>query len=218
MKQQALKYIRKVGLIPVADYVAYLLSCFKTYRPNQTFSLRHSHFKMPPLSLAYDAYAHTNWQIYYESGLTHAKFLASLILQYGTETSPHILDWGCGPGRIIRHLPSLLKAVQPKMYGTDYNARTIDWLKSIQQDIHFSVNQLDPPLSFSSEYFDVIYSISVFTHLSEKMFFEWLKEIKRLLKPEGIFIFTGRHLSKQIASRRALSLPRRKNRYKKWSE
>jgi len=34
----------------------------------------------------------------------------------------------------------------------------------------------------------VLYCISVFTHLSQEMHFKWIEEIRRVLKPGGLFI------------------------------
>jgi SAM-dependent methyltransferase len=45
-------------------------------------------------------------------------------------------------------------------------------------------------MKVKSESFDVIYCISVFTHLSEPLHYQWVEEILRLLKPGGLFIGT----------------------------
>ena len=37
---------------------------------------------------------------------------------------------------------------------------------------------------------DIIYGISIFTHLSEKMHFSWTKELTRVLKNDGILFLT----------------------------
>ena len=49
-------------------------------------------------------------------------------------------------------------------------------------------NNLKPPFDLQDNSIDVLYCISVFTHLSREMHLEWINEIKRVLKPDGIFI------------------------------
>lgn len=100
-----------------------------------------------------------------------------------------ILDWGCGPARILRHMPALFPE-QVEFYGTDYNRRSIQWAQSHILGICFESNRLLPPLSFDSAYFDCIYCISVFTHLSEQTIFSWCEELFRVLRQDGVFIFT----------------------------
>ena len=47
-----------------------------------------------------------------------------------------------------------------------------------------------PPLGYGDDAFDLIYSISVFTHLPEPMQFAWLEELKRVSKPGGFVLAT----------------------------
>ena len=44
---------------------------------------------------------------------------------------------------------------------------------------------------------DMVFAISVFTHLSENLSSEWMTEIMRVLKPGGIFLFSSHGGSKQ---------------------
>ncbi len=99
------------------------------------------------------------------------------------------LEWGCGPGRVIRHLRPRL---QGEMHGTDYNTESIDWCKKNLPGIVFQKNKLNPPLNYNDNYFDFVYAISVFTHLSEKVSLMWIKELSRILKPGGtLMIWTN---------------------------
>jgi len=98
------------------------------------------------------------------------------------------LDWGCGPARIIRHLPKLLP--NTSLYGTDYNAKSIAWNKANFQKISFELNNINPPTSFEDGFFDAIYGLSIFTHLSEENHFNWISELYRISSPGAILILT----------------------------
>jgi len=74
--------------------------------------------------------------------------------------------------------------------GTDYKEESIAWCKRNITNVHFSKTSLEPPLPLEAELFDCVYAISVFTHLSEKMHFAWIEELFRIIKPNGILIFT----------------------------
>ena len=77
-----------------------------------------------------------------------------------------------------------------KFYGTDNNARSINWCSDNIPDIEFSLNGLSPPLNYSNDLFDIIYGISIFTHLSEEMHFSWINELYRVLNKDGIMLLT----------------------------
>jgi SAM-dependent methyltransferase len=99
-----------------------------------------------------------------------------------------ILDFGCGCGRVISSLSKLTGA---QIFGTDIDAEAIEWCnKSLSSVGKFSVNDKLPPLPFDDNTFDLVYSISIFTHLPEYMQFAWLGEINRVLKPSGYAILT----------------------------
>jgi ubiquinone/menaquinone biosynthesis C-methylase UbiE len=100
-----------------------------------------------------------------------------------------ILDWGCGPGRIIRHLPNVI-GNGCNYYATDYNKKSVEWCSANLPGINFNQNTIDAKLPYEDNFFDVIYGISVFTHLSLQQHYEWYKELFRVLNDGGIFFFT----------------------------
>lgn len=100
-----------------------------------------------------------------------------------------IFDWGCGPGRVIRHLPKVL-GKNCEYFGTDYNAESIRWCSENLDNINFNLNSLEANLPYPDNFFDFIYGISIFTHLSEEMHYSWIKELFRILKQDGILFIT----------------------------
>lgn len=97
-----------------------------------------------------------------------------------------ILDFGCGCGRVLRFLkPADGQAIA----GTDIDPESITWCRQHLGHIgDFQVNDFLPPLSYPDETFDLVYCISVFTHLPEGMQFQWLEELKRITKESGILV------------------------------
>lgn len=100
-----------------------------------------------------------------------------------------ILDYGCGCGRAIRALATLLP--DSELHGTDIDAEAIGWLKENYSRFgRFSVAPPLPPTIYKDQMFDLVFGISVLTHLPEKMQFQWLGELNRITKPEGYVILT----------------------------
>src|SRR5215475_12386349 len=104
-----------------------------------------------------------------------------------------MLDFGCGCGRIIRHWRALSG---PELYGIDYNPLLIDWCRRNLSFARFIVNRTGIPFSFPEGMFDFIYSISVFTHLTESSQRFLMNELMRILKPGGHLLFTVHGLSR----------------------
>jgi len=98
-----------------------------------------------------------------------------------------MLDFGCGCGRVIRHWSAL---AGPEIHGSDYNRRLVRWCESNLPFAEFAANELAPPLSFESDFFDLVYAISVFTHLPKELEHAWIDELGRVLKPGGLLFLT----------------------------
>ena len=56
--------------------------------------------------------------------------------------------------------------------------------------VSYLFNDAFPPLACQDASFDLIYAISVFTHLDETIQFSWLRELQRLTKPGGLVVLT----------------------------
>ena len=98
-----------------------------------------------------------------------------------------ILDFGCGAGRVMRHLHNING---PALFGTDYNPELIAWCHKNLKFADFQTNPLVGSLEYKDECFDFIYALSVFTHLSEPQQDFWIKELCRVLKPGGYLFIT----------------------------
>lgn len=113
------------------------------------------------------------------------------IESYGVDLAKdsRILDFGCGCGRVISWLIYLYE--DSYFYGTDIDKEAISWCQNNISEIgDFSVNENIPPFIYPDNYFSCIYSISVFTHLPEDMQFEWLKELHRVTKKNGLLMLS----------------------------
>ena len=99
-----------------------------------------------------------------------------------------ILDFGCGSARIVRWLKDLLPTSE--LYGTDINEEAIQWSKENVEGVQFTTNGHLPPLSIPDGSIDLVYGISVLTHLDENYQNQWLEELKRVTTPSAIVMLT----------------------------
>jgi SAM-dependent methyltransferase len=96
-----------------------------------------------------------------------------------------VLDFGCGCGRVARHWASV---PGPELHGCDYNAELVDWCARNLCSLRAIRNQPAPPLPYVSGSFDLVYALSVFTHLDDALQREWLDEFRRILAPGGLLV------------------------------
>ena len=155
---------------------------------NKQFRIENPMIELPPDYLIYEAFQ-IDYKKYYTDSIETAQWLKKHFEKHCELKNKRILDWGCGPGRIIRHLPQII-GNNCEFYGTDYNAKSIDWCKKNIPSAQFNLNTIEAKLPYPDHFFDVIYGISIFTHLSEEMHFAWKNELLRILKPGGIMFQT----------------------------
>ncbi len=97
-----------------------------------------------------------------------------------------ILDFGCGCGRTL--VPLMNDYPTVAAFGTDVDRAAIEWCRVHLVTGSFSVNSELPPCPYPDGSFDLIYCISVFTHLSAERQLRWLSELHRVIRPNGIVI------------------------------
>ncbi len=102
-----------------------------------------------------------------------------------------VLDFGIGWGRVARLWMKYLPPDQ--VYGCDAWEKSIDLAKKcrLKNTIVHSDSLLDT-LPFPEESFDLIYAMSIFTHLDEQAFVSCFKGISKMLKRNGGFLLTVR--------------------------
>ena len=98
-----------------------------------------------------------------------------------------VLDFGCGVGRVLRHFAHI---TGPQYHGTDYNPALIQWAKQNLKFASFKVNKFMDRLDYADGQFDLVYALSVFTHLTEEQGLFWIKELTRVTKPGGCLYIT----------------------------
>ena len=110
------------------------------------------------------------------------KFLFNDYLIFGEK----VLDLGCGNGR---YFPSF-KEKRINYFGIDFSEKLIEIAKNKYPEGNFQVGDA-LNLPFPENFFDKVYSIATLHHIPSKEFrLQFLKEIKRILKPEGLLILT----------------------------
>lgn len=180
--------LRKLRLMHLTDRVRYYIQSFKNKQANKAFLKANPNIVLPPDYLMYESFQ-INYEKYLVGGKDVAQWIVSSLKKYSNTQKVSILDWGCGPGRVIRHMPVLL-GEGSNVFGTDYNTNSITWCKDNLPNIEFNLNTLEPSLPYPDETFDFIYGISIFTHLSEEMHHKWAAELKRVLKNDGVLLLT----------------------------
>ncbi|NES91028.1 MULTISPECIES: methyltransferase [unclassified Okeania] len=101
----------------------------------------------------------------------------------------NILDFGCGVGRyLMAFKPELLP--NQKLFGCDVFPECAEWC---EENIKFATvkhNNIQPPLPFENNQFDLVNAVSVFTHLRLDLQHLWAWDIYRVLRPGGILFMT----------------------------
>jgi SAM-dependent methyltransferase len=99
-----------------------------------------------------------------------------------------VLDFGCGAGRTLRQW--LPEAERARFTGCDIDVESVRWLQEhLSPPFTVLANDPEPPLALSAGSFDLIYALSVFTHLTGS-WSRWLLELHRLLDDGGLLLAT----------------------------
>ena len=97
-----------------------------------------------------------------------------------------VLDLGCGNGRYLE----FFRKKNIEYFGVDSSEKLIKIAKNKYPEVNFKVGDA-LKLSFPDNFFDKIYSIAVLHQVPSDSFrLQFLKEVKRVLKPKGLLILT----------------------------
>ena len=146
--------------------------------------------KLPPAMLRFRVSGLIDTRDFYRIGSGCARLIEESLQTAGKTIAPgvRILDFGCGCGRTLRWL--LLRHPNSEFHGVDVDLEAIKWCTKHLKPGRFQATSPFPPLPFPNNHFDIVYSISVFTHLDECMQDVWLSELSRVLKPDGVLVLT----------------------------
>jgi 2-polyprenyl-3-methyl-5-hydroxy-6-metoxy-1,4-benzoquinol methylase len=97
-----------------------------------------------------------------------------------------VLDWGVGCGRLSRHFIEQNAFVT----GADIDNDNLEWCRGNLKPASFVHVPLNPPTALIANSYDVIISSSVLSHLTEEVMSNWLAEMSRVLKPEGVALLS----------------------------
>lgn len=161
-----------------------------------------AYIPVPPAQLRHRVHGSLDKESFLQSGKILAQNICDLcaIVERDIYSFEQILDFGCGCGRVIRNFQDAPASC--RLYGTDIDSELVSWCKNYLPHIRWSTNGYQPPLPFSDNTFGLIYAISVFTHLDEKLQHAWLRELRRIAKPGATIILTvhGENCINKLAS------------------
>jgi SAM-dependent methyltransferase len=99
-----------------------------------------------------------------------------------------ILDWGCGFGRVSRHLHRFAPAAE--VLGADIDAENLTWMAANEPHVKPVTSDISGHIDLPDESVDIVFGISVMTHLRVDVMKIWLKELCRIVKGDGLLLLT----------------------------
>jgi SAM-dependent methyltransferase len=76
------------------------------------------------------------------------------------------------------------------VHGSDRDGPAVDWCRRNLPFAELARNDLAPPLPYPDATFDLVYALSVFTHLTAALQTAWRDELHRVLRPGGRALLT----------------------------
>lgn len=135
----------------------------------------------------------------------------NLLIEYARlQRKSRILDIGCGSGRLAHPLQDFLVG---DYHGFDVHPHFIDYCKTTYTKQNFKFSTIDIrhdeynpngkldaatyEFPYPAKTFDVVTAIAVFNHFQTNWLFQYIRQISRVLKPNGVFLGTMLLLNQQ---------------------
>jgi SAM-dependent methyltransferase len=118
---------------------------------------------------------------YLAGGAAVAEGIRGLLRSHGATDIRRVMEWGCSTGRVLRHWVGAAEEV----WGCDVDGDAIAWgAVHLAPQIRVFQNTLAPTFPVADGSFDLVYAISVLTHISHEHD-AWLMELRRIVRPGG---------------------------------
>ena len=121
-----------------------------------------------------------------EHAIPFYQLLCNVINSYNIDSSAAILDLGAGWGRFS----ALLSQQGFEQHAVDVEAKLVEAGKKFLPDVAWSIIDSGKAMAYPDNRFDLVFSNSVFSHLSKDSHLHSVSEVARVLKPGGIFVAT----------------------------
>ena len=178
MKRRVLRLLARAGLIGPAFHAYERVVSLRPDRPRVVDGP-----PLPPRRLMVRVAGTADADWFLRSGRAAYDAIAAHVPLAEVES---VLDFGCGCGRVTRYWADFAGTAS----GSDVNTKAVDWCRTNLPFARFEVNRLEPPLAFADESFDLVYALSVFTHLTAELQLAWRDELRRVLRPGGRLLMT----------------------------
>ncbi|MCX6606515.1 MAG: class I SAM-dependent methyltransferase [Acidobacteria bacterium] len=145
---------------------------------------------LPPADLRARVAGTDDGEWFHKSGLTSVDDITKALKAVGADLDSFqsVLDFGCGCGRIIT---PLLSVVAPgKVTGVDIDDEALAWVRVRHPEVRFRTVDPLPPLPFPDDTFDLVYCHSVFTHMNVDYQDQWLSELRRVTMPGAYLLLS----------------------------
>ncbi|MGA2656314.1 MAG: class I SAM-dependent methyltransferase [Verrucomicrobiota bacterium] len=132
---------------------------------------------------------------YYMGGVRSFLPIAACAQQEGVRLDQNVkvLDFGCGVGRQLLHFTR--KYSSPSFFACDIDDTAIAFIRKHYARVAAYTSKFTPPLDYETGFFDMVYSVSIFSHLNMQDQAAWLKELARVTKPGGHCFLTTEGLA-----------------------
>ncbi len=178
MKRRVLRLLARAGLVGPAFRIYERIVSLRPGRPAPVDGS-----PLPPRRLMVRVAGTADADWFLRSGRAAYDAIAAHVPLDSLES---VLDFGCGCGRVTRYWESFAGAVS----GSDVNEQAIEWCRKNLGFASFERNELAPPLVFGAGTFDLVYALSVFTHLTAALQVAWRDELLRVLRSGGLLLLT----------------------------
>jgi SAM-dependent methyltransferase len=188
---KTIKAIPVVGKISIFFwFILFQMKIRKAEKEDLLFPTDTRGVAIPPARFRHRVDGSLEREHFLQVGETIATDIRNLVTLTGHDwySFSDILDFGCGCGRVIRWF--LDQENNAHLYGTDIDPAMVEWCKKNIPGVDWSINHSMPPTEYADESFDLVYAISVFTHLDERYQNAWLAELQRITRPGAILILT----------------------------